>query len=482
MEVSYPATEVDRTWQLIGWLACVTIIFQRIEPWAYEAVWAVGFGLAAWRGLDVPRTLLPMAGLAAANAVGFWLSAAIVASDDWHSFLWAGVSTYLAATAFLIAIYVAEDPGPRLGILMRATLVAGVIAAAIAIVGRTSSGTLYYFLMNGQVSAFFEQKNVYTNLRAVAFFKDPNVYAAFMVVPVLIALDRVSSAKGLRLATNSCLLAFLGIGLLLATSRGAFVNLMVSIIVYAVLVALFAPGRATKLHMAMGLAWGCLVLFGSMAILVAASEGVRDDVFGRAVAAMPYDQGPFGRWAGIRMAVEELVRPFGLGPLQFWKAYVARSGPENMAEYFRLFDIGPRNPNVEAFWLAHPDRSAAANIMEFWQLHASNPHNTYLDQFMSGGWISGTTYLALLATTMVGAWRALRRRLPWWRGHSVLLAALIGVCCEGLVIDSEHWRHFFLLLGALWGSGCGISRIRLSFFKDSSKFQQQVSISSARLT
>jgi hypothetical protein len=38
---------------------------------------------------------------------------------------------------------------------------------------------------------------------------------------------------------------------------------------------------------------------------------------------------------------------------------------------------------------------------------------------------------------------------------AVLCAAFIGMALEGLVIDSDHWRHFFLLMGMIWGAALG---------------------------
>ena len=31
------------------------------------------------------------------------------------------------------------------------------------------------------------------------------------------------------------------------------------------------------------------------------------------------------------------------------------------------------------------------------------------------------------------------------------VAAFIGEMAEGFVIDTDHWRHFYLLLGIIWG-------------------------------
>jgi hypothetical protein len=30
-------------------------------------------------------------------------------------------------------------------------------------------------------------------------------------------------------------------------------------------------------------------------------------------------------------------------------------------------------------------------------------------------------------------------------------AAFVGAAGESLIIDTDHWRHYFLLLGTLWG-------------------------------
>jgi hypothetical protein len=53
-------------------------------------------------------------------------------------------------------------------------------------------------------------------------------------------------------------------------------------------------------------------------------------------------------------------------------------------------------------------------------------------------------------------WLGLRQALSARGGdgtNAVLCAAFIGVVVEGLVIDSDHWRHFFLLMGTIWGLG-----------------------------
>jgi hypothetical protein len=33
----------------------------------------------------------------------------------------------------------------------------------------------------------------------------------------------------------------------------------------------------------------------------------------------------------------------------------------------------------------------------------------------------------------------------------VIYAAYVGVAVESAIIDIDHWRHYFLILGILWG-------------------------------
>ena len=52
------------------------------------------------------------------------------------------------------------------------------------------------------------------------------------------------------------------------------------------------------------------------------------------------------------------------------------------------------------------------------------------------------------------------------RGRSgvsnVVMAAFFGMAIEGLVIDTDHWRHLYLIMAMIWGlaicGGAGGSR------------------------
>ena len=42
-------------------------------------------------------------------------------------------------------------------------------------------------------------------------------------------------------------------------------------------------------------------------------------------------------------------------------------------------------------------------------------------------------------------------RTPWQPIYQAVYAAYLGVIGESAIIDIDHWRHFYLLLGLNWG-------------------------------
>ncbi len=133
----------------------------------------------------------------------------------------------------------------------------------------------------------------------------------------------------------------------------------------------------------------------------------------RASLGQSYDSGRFGRFGrhilGAEMALE---LPFGIGPLQFNRYF-----PEDT-------------------------------------------HNSYLNAFMSGGWIAGVCYPALVFVTVIMGFRHAFVRVPWQREYLAIFAAFLGTVGMSFVIDTDHWRHFWMMLGAMWGMFAAAQRWR----------------------
>jgi hypothetical protein len=133
-------------------------------------------------------------------------------------------------------------------------------------------------------------------------------------------------------------------------------------------------------------------------------DSIREMFQQRASFDQSYDEGRFGRFGrhilGAQMALD---LPFGIGPLQFHNYF-----PEDT-------------------------------------------HNSSLNAFMSGGWISGVCYPALVFITVITGFRHVFVRVPWQRTYLAIFAAFLGTVGESFVIDTDHWRHFWMMLGAMWG-------------------------------
>ena len=53
--------------------------------------------------------------------------------------------------------------------------------------------------------------------------------------------------------------------------------------------------------------------------------------------------------------------------------------------------------------------------------------------------------------TLVASTRFIFVRTPWQPAYHAVYVAFVGVAAESIIIDSDHWRHYFLIVGVLWG-------------------------------
>ena len=73
-----------------------------------------------------------------------------------------------------------------------------------------------------------------------------------------------------------------------------------------------------------------------------------------------------------------------------------------------------------------------------------------MQAFLVYGWIGGAAYLALVMVTLAIGFRAALVPAPWQAYLIAGYAAFVGEAVEGFIVDTDHWRHFFLVLGLIW--------------------------------
>jgi hypothetical protein len=359
------------------------------EPSPYELTTLLAMIVLVTTGLSLRLAFLPLAAMLFLVNIGYTICAANLMNQS-RIVTWIMTSWYMAITAIFFAMAVAQDTSARLDFLRRGLIFGALIASLAGIAG-------YFSLFPGAYGLF----TLYG--RAMGPFKDPNVFSAFLVLPALFLLQSVVSDRFGKALRSTLVLGIITLALLLAFSRAAWGQF---IIASAFMLFMMVLTSKTNIQRSRIITLSVLaLLMGAVLLLVLLSFDSIDTIFKqRASFDQSYDEGRFGRFGrhilGARMALD---LPFGIGPLQFTKFF-----PEDT-------------------------------------------HNSYLNAFMSGGWISGVCYPALIGTTVVLGFRYAFVRTPWQRVYLAVFATFLGTVGEAFIIDTDHWRHFWMMTGLMWG-------------------------------
>ena len=374
--------------RLLNIVLFVTVLFSAIafiEPSPHDLLMVALLVVCIGARVPFDRKLVPLAALLIVWLIGA-LFALIPVVDQPQTVQYVGTSVYLALAAMIFACLFCDGNLVRLMIVRRAYIFAALIATATGYIG-------FFHLLPG--SDLF-----LTNDRVSATFKDPNVYAPFLIFPLLLLLLGMMTDRT-RLSSLVVTLVLLG-GLLLSFSRGAWAHFIISAAAAVLLLLVTSPERVR----------GRILLFTSAAAIAVVllfvalmSIGSVHDLFiERAKAIQPYDVGPGGRFWEQQLALSVILdHPNGMGPFEF----------------SRVFGM--------------------------------QQHDVYMQGFLVYGWLGGAAYLTLVVVTLLIGLRAALLPAPWQYFLIAAYAGFVGEACEGFIVDTDHWRHFFLLLGMIWG-------------------------------
>ena len=315
------------------------------------------------------------------------LMSLVQVGDQQNTIQYAGTSIYLGTAGIMFACLFCEGDLTRLGILRRSYLLAALIA--------TLAGYLGFFHLVPGYQHFLD------NERVSATFKDPNVYGPFLIFPLLLLIVGFMT-RGLRIGGLIMVAALLG-GLFLSFSRGAWLHFALSLVVAVALLFAVSPDRRMRNRIVL-LTVGAVFVAALLVVALTSIDSVRDILLVRAKAIQPYDVGPGGRFWFQQLALTQILEhPNGLGPFEF----------------SRIF--------------------------------GGQQHDVYMQGFLVYGWLGGAAYMTLVLVTLVIGVRAVLIPTAWQYYLLAAYAAFVGEVAEGFVVDTDHWRHFFLLLGLVWG-------------------------------
>ena len=301
------------------------------------------------------------------------------------------VTIFLSISAVLIAAFVRRNPERHSRLIISGLLFASLLAVVTGAIG-------YFNLLPGANELFTK----YGRMRGT--FKDPNVFGPFIVPALLYCVHSMTTVRAWRAILMSLLSGLFCLGLLVSFSRGAWVNASVALLVYAYMVFVVSRSNLFRLKLLI------MVFFAACGAILAIAaamqiESIGDLVRERASLTLSYDTGPEGRFGGQLYALKVIAsNPMGIGAQVFGRI-----------------------------------------------LHGEDVHNVYLSMFLNAGWVGGFLYFSVVMTTIIAGFRYALRANPTQGIFIVMLAAFVGLAAEGAIVDTDHWRHFYVIMGLIWG-------------------------------
>ena len=359
-----------------------------VEPSPYDLVSLFTIPLWFIGGFRISRALIPFFALVFTYNLGGFISL-IPWWNEPDPTLFMYQSLYLAITAVFFAMYFGEHTQERGELCLKAFTLSTLICAVLGIIG--------YFDLGG-LGEYFSKYG-----RASGTFKDPNVFGSYLVMGGLYLVHNIVLGRTRHLLLSLLMLLVISAGVLLSFSRGSWGAFVIGIVLTVGLARATAETSAMRWRitwMTM-LAVGLAVL-GLMALL--SVDSTREFFIQRAAVTQDYDGGETGRFGNqLRSLPMLLDRPNGFGPL-----------------HFRLiFDL--------------------------------EPHNSYINSFASYGWLGGFSFFLLVGITTFVGFRLCFLRTPFQQLAQVFWPSLLVFLIQGFQIDIDHWRHVYLMLGAVWG-------------------------------
>jgi hypothetical protein len=386
--IHFMGYSADQLRSAIVWLMFATSFFVTIEPAPSDLLFIVVVMCFLTAGLSISAAVAPMVCYLLLYNLGALLSFAQTA-DDSKAMMFVVTSAYMSASAIFFAFYIAHDPLRRFAIIKNGLVIAAVIVSVLGIMG------YFNFAGLGKYLTEFD--------RAIGTFKDPNVFSTYLIFPALILVQGflLGTQRQKFLSTIGLLIIFAA--LFLAFSRGAWFSFVFATVLMVLFTFVLSPSTQMRSRIVV------LTIFGTIAvavmiILLLSIEQVRLLFLDRFSLIQSYDAGETGRFGNQLNSIPLLLeRPLGFGPFQFHAAF------------------------------------------------GLDPHNVYINAFSSYGWLGGITYLLLIISTIIVGFKSVITRTPWQNAAIVIYCPLVSTIFQGVQIDTDHWRHFYLLLGLTWG-------------------------------
>ena len=358
------------------------------EPAPYEVYMAGLIAVWALFGLRIPGAIAPLVVLLVTFNIGGMISMTQM-ENLMNTPLYLAVSLFLAFTAIFFAAVTAADP-KLYRVIFLSWMTAAVVTSLLGILG-------YFGAVPGA--------EMFTKFgRAAGAFQDPNVFGPYLTLPGVYLLYRVLTGNPAKMAFYAVPLLIVTGGIFLSFSRGAWGLFGASAILLTGFLFLQSNSGRFRLRVVI-MSIAAVALLAVALLIVLQIPSIGELFTTRAKLVQDYDGARVGRFArygiGFMLATEN---PFGISPLVFG------------------------------------------------QIYGEDTHNIWLKALMDYGWLGFASWLTMIVWTVAAGFRILLRDRPWQPYLLSAYVVFIGHIALGSVIDTDHWRHFYLLLGLIWGA------------------------------
>ncbi|TCR92904.1 O-antigen ligase family protein [Rhizobium sp. BK376] len=361
------------------------------EPAPYELWLTLLIGVWFILGLRISRSTAPLLALFLTFNVGGMLSMTQMrdlTSSEMDAPIYIAVSTFLALSSVFFAAIV-EDNANRPPLIFKTLTVAAIITSILGIIG-------YFHALPG-----FEIFTRYD--RAMGAFQDPNVFGPYLAAPALYLMHGILIGDLKKAPLKTVGLAILAFGIFLSFSRAAWALFAFAAAMLIFIMLLKHRSNAFRLRILI-MSLTAVILMVTVLVIALQFHQVSDLFSQRTQLVQDYDGGHLGRFErhriGFTMSME---KPLGIGPLVF-------------ATMFN-----------------------------------EDEHNIWLKTLTTYGWLGFFCWVTMICWTIYIGFRCLLKERPWQPYVMIAWIVILGHVGIGNVIDTDHWRHLYMLIGIVWG-------------------------------
>lgn len=380
-------------WLLVLWFGLGMVVLIEPAPFDLLAVILFPLGLLT-RRLEIPKAsgfaLACVAVFVATNVISLLFCVAVTRGVGY-----VGVTVYVLAL-WLFTLGLVGKHGERMvRVIMIGWAGGAVITTVLSVASYFGYLPIYELIRTLPIYDILSMSG-----RVHGFFKDANVYGAALIPPALWAAAHLVGLERGHRPLWAMTLIVCAVGVLLSYSRGAWISFGLSLVSFFGLRMIGVRSHRARVMMLFVLPVAAALL--TVALVRLTAVDAVEQMLEIRVGMQSYDE---NRFAIQRDAVEVAMRsPLGIGPGQT-ELVVTRA-----------------------------------------------THQAYLRTFVENGYLGGLAFTALvLASLARSTWLALAAHDTRMQVVMAMVAAsLFGHAVESFVIDTVHWRHFWVLLAIAW--------------------------------